>query len=121
MIKFAYNSSVNRTTGLSPFEIVTDFKPKQPIDLVPMAYHHSWISDSASAFASHICALHEEIRDKEIKNNVDYKAFAYLHHRLRIFNVSNYVIVRLRPKRFPQKIVKKLLLKRRTLLIYIVD
>ena len=26
--EFAYNESVNRTTGLSPFKIVTGFKPR---------------------------------------------------------------------------------------------
>ena len=54
MAKFAYNSSANRTTGLSTFEVVTDFKLRQSIDLVPMAHHNSRVSDSASAFASHI-------------------------------------------------------------------
>ena len=38
MAEFAYNSSVNRTTYLSPFEIVTSFKPRQLIDLVFMAH-----------------------------------------------------------------------------------
>ena len=69
MAEFVYNSSVNRTTNLSPFEIVTDFKPRQPIDLIPMAHHHSRVSDFASAFASHIRALHEEIGEKIMKNN----------------------------------------------------
>ena len=69
MAEFAYNGSVNRTTGHSPFEIVTGFKSSQPINLIFMAYHHSRVSDSASAFASHIRALHEEIREKIIKNN----------------------------------------------------
>jgi len=43
-----------------------------------MAHHHSRVSDSASEFASHMCALHEKIRDKIIKNNVNYKASADL-------------------------------------------
>ena len=77
MAKFAYNSSVNRTTCLSPFEIVTDFKLRQPIDLVIMA-HHSKISDSAPAFVSHIRVLHEEMREKMMKDNADYKASADL-------------------------------------------
>ena len=47
-----------------------------------MAHHHSRVSDSASAFASHIRALHEEIREKIIKNNTDYKDSADLHRRL---------------------------------------
>ena len=100
MAEFVYNSYVNRTTGLSLFEIVTGFKSKQPIDLVHIAYHHSKVSDSASVFASHIRALHEKTRDEIMKNNVDYKASAELHRRLKTFNVSDYVMVRLRPKWF---------------------
>ena len=70
MTKFTYNGFVNRTIGLSQCEIVTGFKPRQPINLVLMAHHYSKVSDSASAFASHICALHEKIREKIMKNNV---------------------------------------------------
>ena len=58
-----------------------------------MAHHHSRVTDSASAFASHIHALHEEIREKIMKNNADYKAYVDLHHRLRTFNVGDYVMV----------------------------
>ena len=67
-----------------------------------MAHHHSRVSDSASAFAFHIRALHE-IGEKIIKNNADYKAFADLHSRLRTFNVGDYVMVCTRPKQFSQK------------------
>ena len=107
MVEFAYNGSANRITGFSPFEIVTGFKPRQPIDLIPMT-HHSRVSDSASAFASHIRVLHEEIREKIIKNTVDYKASADLHRRLRTFNVGGYVMVRMKPEQFPPGTVKKL-------------
>ena len=44
-----------------------------------MTHHHFRVSDSASAFASHIRTLHEKIRDKIMKNNVDYKVSANLH------------------------------------------
>ena len=67
MVEFAYNGSINRTTSLSLFEIVTGFKPRQPIDLVLMTHYHSRVSDSVSAFASHIRALYEEIREKIMK------------------------------------------------------
>ena len=40
MAEFEYNRSVNKTTGLSPFEIITGFKPKQANDLVLIARHH---------------------------------------------------------------------------------
>jgi len=97
MAKFAYNGSVNRTTSVSPFEVVIGFKSRQPIDLVPMAHHHSRVLDSASIFAPHIRALHGEIRQKIMKNNTDYKASAVLHRKLRTFNIGDYVMVRMRP------------------------
>jgi len=65
MAEFAYNSSINRTKSLSPFDIVTDFRPRQLIDLVLITHHHSRASDSASTFASHIRTLNVEIRKKD--------------------------------------------------------
>ena len=78
MDELTYNSSVNRTTCLNPFEIVTDFRSRQSIELVQMAHHYR-VSDSASTFTSHIRALHEEIRENIMKNNADYKTFEDLH------------------------------------------
>ena len=37
--EFAYNSSVNRTTGKSPFEVVCGYKPNRPLDLIPLPIH----------------------------------------------------------------------------------
>ena len=37
--KFAYNNSVNRSTGKSPFQIVNGYSPHTPIDLVPLPLH----------------------------------------------------------------------------------
>lgn len=55
--EFAYNNSVNRTTGMSPFEVVYGHKLRAPIDLMPMsALHRSFAS--ANDFARHIHDLH---------------------------------------------------------------
>ena len=35
--KFAYNSSVNLSTGLSPFEVVTGAKPRVLVDLAALS------------------------------------------------------------------------------------
>jgi len=51
--KFAYNSSVNRTTDRSPHEIVYGFRFRQPIHLIPMVDHYR-VSESASSFATHM-------------------------------------------------------------------
>ena len=35
-IEFAFNRSVHSTTNFSPFEIVYDFNPLTPLDLLPL-------------------------------------------------------------------------------------
>jgi len=44
-VEFACNSSVNRTIRMSPFEVVHGYQPRQPIDLVLMAPHHTRMSE----------------------------------------------------------------------------
>lgn len=63
--EFAYNSSVKRSTGVSPFQAYIGRQPRKPIDLVPLppAYRSS---ESAESFARHIHDLHAEIRKKII-------------------------------------------------------
>ena len=51
--EFPYNSSVNMSIGISPFEVVHDYKPKKPMDLTPMTQHPR-VSKFASAFTSHV-------------------------------------------------------------------
>ena len=61
--EFAFNSSINRTTGYSPFEVTYGLKPKQPVDLIPLptSVHTSQDGD---AFARHIRDIHEKVREK---------------------------------------------------------
>ena len=61
--RLAYNSSVNRSIGASPFEVVHGYITRKPLDLLPMSPHVR-ISESAEAFAQHIHDLHNEIRKK---------------------------------------------------------
>ena len=78
--EFAYNNSVNRSTGHSPFEIVTGLKPRQPVDLAPLPIE-SRISQEAQEFARHIHNLHEEIPKGIEISNQQYKSKADLHRR----------------------------------------
>ena len=61
MAEFAYNSFVNRTTGCSPFEIVTVLLPRKPIDLVPLLIE-ARPSAEAESFSKHICDIHDDVR-----------------------------------------------------------
>ena len=48
--QLAYNSSVNRSIGASPFEVVHGYTPRKLLDLLPMSLHVR-ISESAEVFA----------------------------------------------------------------------
>ena len=51
--EFAYNSSVNRTIGMSPFEVVYGYHPKKLVDLILVPLH-TRTSKSAESFAKHV-------------------------------------------------------------------
>ncbi|KAL3577705.1 hypothetical protein D5086_019209 [Populus alba] len=80
MAKFAYNSSINRSISMSPFEVVHGYKPKKPLDLLPMSLH-ARVSESAESFARRIQVLHIEITKQIQASNAQYKLQADLHRR----------------------------------------
>jgi len=77
---------------MSPLGVVHDYKPRKPIDLVPIAQHPK-VSESASAFASHIHDLHKEISKKIQESNAQYKSYADLHRRHLEFKEGDYVMI----------------------------
>ena len=105
--KFSYNSSVNRTTGKSPFEVVHGLKPKTPIDLIPTPTLHR-VSESAESFAKRMHDLHHQISDQINSNNLKYKTLADKHKKFQEFNIGDYVMIKMRPERFPQGSNRKL-------------
>ena len=105
--EFAYNNSVNRSTGKSLFQIVNGYSPRTPIDLVPLPPHMR-VSERAGNFAKHIHDLLDEIRRKFSLSNEEYKLAADVHRRSKEFNVGDYVMVRIRPERIPKTFSKKL-------------
>ena len=105
--EFAYNSSVNRSIGKSPFEVVHGYKPKRPLDLVPLPAH-ARVSESAESYAQHLKDLYKEISQKIQTSNEFYKHTANLHKRLKEFNEGDLVMIKLKPERFPPGTMKKL-------------
>ena len=53
MVQFAYNRSINRSIDMSPFEVVNGYKPRKPLNLLPMSIHVR-VSELAESFARRI-------------------------------------------------------------------
>lgn len=70
--EFAYNSSVNRITKRTPFEIVTRFHPKGTIEL---RYFPTETRRSVEAedFIVFMRTLHDEVKKNLEDNNLKYK------------------------------------------------
>ena len=58
--EFAYNSSVNRSIGKSPFQVVYGRNPTSVLDLVPLPIGYK-INDDGKAFGEHIQQLQQKV------------------------------------------------------------
>ena len=105
--EFAYNSSVNRSIGKSPFEVVHGYRPRKPLDLAPLPTH-ARVSESAESYAQHIRELHKEISQKIQMSNELYQHMTNSHKRLKEFNEGDSVMIKFKPERFPPGTMKKL-------------
>ncbi|PKA57505.1 hypothetical protein AXF42_Ash020749 [Apostasia shenzhenica] len=92
---------------MSPFEVVHVYKPRTPTDLIPLPLHHR-VSESAQLFVEYIRHLHQEISNRISLSNGAYKKLADAHKRLQEFSKGDYVMIRVRPERFPSGVIKKL-------------
>ena len=120
IVEFSYNNFVNRSTGKSPFQIINGYSLHTPIDLVPLP-PHMCVSELAENFAKHIHDLHAEIRRKISLSNKEYKLAADVHRRCKEFNVNEYVMVCIRPKRILKTFSKKLYARAMTLILSFVN
>ena len=73
--KFAYNSAVHNSTGLSPFIIVYWKVPHHLLDLANLPIWKKF-SSAASTMAEQILDVQEEVWLKLEKSNAKYKAAA---------------------------------------------
>ena len=101
-VEFAYNNSINRTIGMSP-AVMYGFKPRQPIDLIPMSQYARTL-ESASAFASYLHDLHKKINNKINQSNATFKVRANLHQKVKRFKVGDYMIAQIYLNSFPREL-----------------
>jgi hypothetical protein len=74
MAEFAYNSSINKTTGHSPFEVVLGVNPLKQIDLIPLLVHvRPSVEAEAEAFSKRILEIHDDVSNEMSNAHADLK------------------------------------------------
>jgi hypothetical protein len=109
--KFAYNDSLNRSTGQSPFQIVYGMHPRgvsEPKDVEQAEFR----SASAEDFAEGMKELHNRIKERLQNSSQEYKRRADQHRRELQFEVGDLILVHLRKERFPRGMYNKLKMKK---------
>jgi hypothetical protein len=99
--EFAYNDSVNRSTGKSPFQIVYGTQPRGVSELRE-SEQTATSSASAEEFAEAMKELHSKVKQRLIDSNQEYKRRADQHRRQLQFEVGDLVLAHLRKERFPR-------------------
>jgi hypothetical protein len=109
--EFAYNDSLNRSTGQSPFQIVYGMQPRGFFELKDSEKNETR-SASAEDFAEALKEIHIQVREPLQNLSQEYKCRADQHRRELQFEVGDLILSHLRKERFPRGIYNKLKMKK---------
>jgi hypothetical protein len=109
--EFAYNDSVNRSTGQSPFQVVYGMQPR---GISELRDSEQTMTSSASAeeFAEAMKELHNKVTERLQNSSQEYKRRVDQHKRQIQFEVGDLVLAHLRKERFPRGTYNKLKMKK---------
>jgi hypothetical protein len=93
--EFAYNDSVNRSTGQSPFQVVYGMQPRG-ISKLRDSGQNSTRNASAEKFAEVMKELHSQVKERLQNSSQEYKRGANQHRRQLQFEVGDLVLAHLR-------------------------
>ena len=110
-VEFAYNDSPNRSTRLSPFQILYGMHPRGIYELRNLGDLEHRGAEGES-FATTINEIHEQVKQKLQDNNYKYKLRADVKRREVKFEVGDLVLTQLKKERFPRGQYNKLKLKK---------
>jgi hypothetical protein len=109
--EFAYNDSVNQSTGKSPFQVVYGMQPRGISELRD-SEQTATRSASAQEFAEAMKELHSQVKERRLKSSQEYKRRADQHRRQLQFEVGDLVLAHLRKERFLRGTYNKLKMKK---------
>ncbi|GJY15576.1 putative CCCH-type zinc finger family protein [Tanacetum coccineum] len=98
--EFAYNMSVNRTTGKSPFEVVHGWNSITPLDLV-LVPEVGEFSEEGADQSEQIKELHRSVQEQIIRHNKQYKEHVDKRHKQVLYREGDLIWIHLRKERFP--------------------
>jgi hypothetical protein len=104
--EFAYNDSVNRSTGKSPFQIVYGRQPRGVSELRDSEQTNT-SSANAEEFTEAIKELHSQVKERLLKSSQEYKRRADQHRRQLQFEVGDLVLAHLRKERFSERNIQQ--------------
>ena len=99
-VEFAYNCSVHSSTNFCPFDIVYNFIPLSPLDLIALPLSEQVNLDGRKK-TEFVKALHEKVRANIERKNEQYAKNANKRRINVIFKPRDWVWVHLRKERFP--------------------
>ncbi|GJU37051.1 RNA-directed DNA polymerase [Tanacetum coccineum] len=97
--EFAYNRSVNRTTGKSLFEVVYGWNSITPLDLFHVLEVGQFSKEGADQ-SERIKELHQSVQEQIIRHNKQYKEHADKHRKQVLYREGDLVWIHLRKVRF---------------------
>lgn len=99
-VELAFNNSVNRSTGYTPFEVVYGFRPSTPLDInaLPLLPRPS---EAVLDFSNYMRDVYDECKCRLTFHMNSYVALANARRKDRQFNDGDIVLIRLRPEHFP--------------------
>jgi hypothetical protein len=109
--EFAYNDSINRSTELSPFQIVYGMKPRGVSELRDLE-QNATRSASIEDFMEAMEELHSQVKERLQNSSQEYKRRADQHRRQVQFEVGDLILAHLRKERFPKGTYNKLKMKK---------
>jgi transposase InsO family protein len=109
--EFSYNDSPNRSTGMSPFQILYGMHPRGVYELRNLGKQELRSVDGED-FAVSMQELQEKVKQKLQERNHQYKQREDMRRRPVDFEVGELVMAYLRKERFPVGTYNKLKLKR---------
>ncbi|XP_059067985.1 uncharacterized protein LOC131858696 [Cryptomeria japonica] len=109
--KFSYNDSVNRSTGLSPFQIVYGTHPRGVFELREV-HNIERRSSQTDDFFEVMKDIHQQVRDRLVQASEKYKQATDVTWRDVQFKVGNMLMIHLKKKRLHKEKYTKLLMKK---------